>query len=48
MEKLILNFKGDKEMNIYEKITNITFDFQKKKVKKSGQNKYAGYQYFEL
>lgn len=35
-------------MNIYEKITNITLDFQKKKVKKSGQNKYAGYQYFEL
>lgn len=48
MEKLILNFKGDKDMNIYEKITNITLDFQKKKVKKSGQNKYAGYQYFEL
>lgn len=48
MEKLILKFKGDRNMNIYEKITSITLDFQKKKVKKSGQNKYAGYQYFEL
>lgn len=35
-------------MNIYEKITNITLDLQKKKIKKSGQNKYAGYHYFEL
>lgn len=35
-------------MNIYEKIINITLDFQKKEVKRSGYNEYVGYQYFEL
>lgn len=35
-------------MNIYEKIINITVDLQNTKIKKSGENKYAGFKYFEL
>ena len=35
-------------MNIYEKIINITVDLQNSKLKKSGNNKFAGFTYFEL
>ena len=37
-----------KELNIYEKITNIKSDFLKANVKKSGKNKFANYTYYEL
>ncbi|OHW63113.1 ERF superfamily protein [Andreesenia angusta] len=35
-------------MNIYEKIQTAKVELQKADLKKSGQNKYAGYTYFEL
>ena len=35
-------------MNIYEKLTNARLDLQKKNLKKSGLNKYAGFSYYEL
>lgn len=37
-----------KQLNIYEKITNIKSDFLKANVKKSGKNKFANYTYYEL
>lgn len=45
MEKKIEQVK---ELNIYEKITNIKSDFLKANVKKSGKNKFANYTYYEL
>lgn len=35
-------------MNIYEKIQNVKEEFLKKNIKKSGQNKFAGFSYYEL
>lgn len=35
-------------MNVYEKLIQARVMFQESNVKKSGQNKYAGYTYFEL
>lgn len=35
-------------MNVYEKLNKARIDFQSAGVKKSGQNKYAGYTYYEL
>lgn len=35
-------------MNVYEKVLNISFEFQKRNVKKTGYNKFVGYSYFEL
>lgn len=40
--------KEIKELNIYEKITNIKSEFLKANVKKSGKNKFANYTYYEL
>lgn len=35
-------------MNIYEKLQCMRVELQKKKIHKSGRNKFAGYDYFEL
>lgn len=35
-------------MNIYEKLQSMRVELQKKKIQKSGRNKFAGYDYFEL
>ena len=35
-------------MNIYEKIQKVKEEFLKKNIKKSGQNKFAGFSYYEL
>lgn len=35
-------------MTVYEKLNDARIAFQKKNVKKSGQNKFAGYSYYEL
>ena len=35
-------------MTVYEKLNDARLSFQKKNVKKSGQNKFAGYSYYEL
>lgn len=35
-------------MNIYEKLQSMRVELQKKKLHKSGRNKFAGYDYFEL
>lgn len=35
-------------MNIYEKVLTITLKLQNENIKKTGYNKYAGYNYFEL
>lgn len=35
-------------MNIYEKIQLVKEEFLKKNIKKSGQNKFAGFSYYEL
>lgn len=35
-------------MNVYEKLMKARIELQSKKLKKSGKNSYAGYQYFEL
>jgi len=35
-------------MNVYEKLQKARIDLQAKKMTKSGHNKFAGYQYFEL
>lgn len=35
-------------MNVYEKLNQARIDFQSAGVKKSGQNKFAGYTYYEL
>ena len=35
-------------MTVYEKLNDARLAFQKKNVKKSGQNKFAGYSYYEL
>lgn len=35
-------------MNIYEKLQSMRVELQKKKLRKSGRNKFAGYDYFEL
>lgn len=35
-------------MNIYEKLQNMRVELQQKNIKKSGRNKFAGYDYFEL
>ena len=35
-------------MNIYEKLQNMRVELQQKNIKKSGKNKFAGYDYFEL
>jgi hypothetical protein len=35
-------------MNVYEKLANARVEFQKRNPKMSGQNKFAGYSYFEL
>lgn len=35
-------------MNIYEKLQAARVDLQNKKLKKSGKNKFAGFEYFEL
>jgi hypothetical protein len=36
------------KLNVYQKLQKCRIDFQSKKVKKSGVNKFSGYQYFEL
>ena len=35
-------------MTVFEKLNDARLEFQKKNVKKSGQNKFAGYYYYEL
>ena len=35
-------------MNIYEKLQNMRVELQQKNIKKSGKNKFAGYEYYEL
>ena len=35
-------------MNVYEKVLTISYEFQKRNVKKTGYNKFVGYSYFEL
>lgn len=35
-------------MNIYEKLQSARVELQNKKLKKSGKNKFAGFEYFEL
>lgn len=35
-------------MNVYEKLQKARIELQSKQMKKSGHNKFAGYQYFEL
>jgi hypothetical protein len=35
-------------MNIYQKLNEVRAEFHQAKLKKSGQNKFAGYNYFEL
>ena len=35
-------------MNVYEKLNAAREEFHRAKLKKTGQNKFAGYQYFEL
>lgn len=35
-------------MTVYEKLNDARLEFQKKNVKKSGHNKFAGYSYYEL
>jgi len=35
-------------MNIYKKLQNVTVELQNSPLKKSGQNKFAGFKYFEL
>lgn len=35
-------------MNIYEKIQKVKEEFLAKNIKKSGQNKFAGFNYYEL
>lgn len=35
-------------MNIYNKINAVSLELQKKNLKKSGKNKFAGYNYYEL
>lgn len=35
-------------MNVYTKLQNCRVELQKKNVKKSGQNKFAGFNYYEL
>ena len=35
-------------MNIYEKLQNMRVELQERNLKKSGKNKYAGYDYYEL
>lgn len=35
-------------MNVYEKLLNVRVALQNTKIKKTGNNKYAGYTYFEL
>ncbi len=35
-------------MTVYEKLNDARLAFQKKNVKKSGKNKFAGYSYYEL
>ena len=35
-------------MNVFEKLNEARLAFQKKNVKKSGNNKFAGYSYYEL
>ena len=35
-------------MTVFEKLNDARLEFQKKNVKKSGQNKFAGYSYYEL
>ena len=35
-------------MNIYEKLELVKLELSKRAIKKSGQNKFAGYSYFEL
>ena len=40
--------KGEKTMNIYEKIATIRCELQERKIKKSGINKFANFDYFTL
>lgn len=40
--------KEQPKFNIYQKIQKCKVDLSKKKMKKSGKNAYAGYEYFEL
>jgi hypothetical protein len=35
-------------MNVYEKLQNCRCELQRMNIKKTGQNKYAGYEYYEL
>lgn len=35
-------------MNIYEKLQNMRVELQQKNIKKTGKNKFAGYEYYEL
>ncbi len=35
-------------MNIYEKLQSMRVELQQKNIKKSGKNKFAGYEYYEL
>lgn len=35
-------------MNIYEKLQNMRVELQQKNIKKSGENKFVGYEYYEL
>lgn len=44
----MLNRKKEVQMNIYEKLQSMRVELQKKKIHKSGRNKFAGYDYFEL
>jgi hypothetical protein len=40
--------EGDHLMNIYEKLLKCRIELQEKNLKKSGVNKFAGYDYYEL
>lgn len=35
-------------LNIYAKLQNARVELQKRKIKKTGYNKYAGFRYYEL
>ena len=41
-------FEEDNKLNLYQKIQRIRVELQKLKLKKSGTNKYAGFNYYEL
>lgn len=39
---------ADEKLNIYQKLQKARAELQKKKIKKSGENDYSNYEYFEL